>query len=264
MKPSFKTLYEGEVSPRLEAPRREALITEQDLVGLPQTLKKYLRRVGIIGNPRVHNFRASFRGEMRRSHDSGWMKIRAEQHSFFGPRPARLFHVKGALLGIPFEGLHRFIGPAATMQVRVASLFEVVDARGSEMDQGETVTFFNDLCLLAPAALLDADLTWEEEAGLLKGTLRHQGHCVSALLSFDEEGDLLDFISEDRFQSSDGKHYQRFPWSTPVRDYRDLDGLHLPAKADAIWHESDGPFPYARFEVEAITYNVQDLAQPSR
>jgi len=261
MKPGFRTLYEADVFRGLAEPHREKLVTEQDLSGLPSQLQKYLRRVGVVGRPRVHNFRACFRGEMRRSHDAGWMKIRAEQHSFLGPRPARLFLVKGRLLGVPFEGLHRFVGPTATMQIRVAALFQVVDARGPEMDQGETVTFFNDLCLLAPAALLDVDITWEESAETLKGTLRHQGQCVSARLSFDAEGDLVDFLSEDRFQSSDGKHYLRIPWSTPVREYRDAGGFHLPAQADAIWHEPDGPFPYARFVVEEITYNVHEPTQ---
>jgi hypothetical protein len=78
-------------------------------------------------------------------------------------------------------------------------------------------------------------------------------------LTFDEDGDLVNFLSEDRFQSSDGKTYLRFPWSTPVGDYRDTGGFHLIRKADAIWHEPNGPFPYARFEAEEITYNVRDL-----
>jgi hypothetical protein len=30
------------------------------------------------------------------------------------------------------------------------------------MNQGETVTMFNDMCLLAPAALLDVAVVWEE------------------------------------------------------------------------------------------------------
>jgi hypothetical protein len=79
---------------------------------------------------------------------------------------------------------------------------------------------------------------------------------VSALLTFDAQGDLVDFVSEDRFQSADGKTYQSFPWSTPVLGHRDFAGFHLMSRGDAIWIEPGGPFPYARFEVEAIAYNV--------
>jgi hypothetical protein len=185
------------------------------------------------------------------------MRIRAEQHTFLGPQPARLFLMKAALFGIPFEAYHCFAGPTATMQVRLASLIQVVDAKGPEMDQAETVTMFNDLCLLAPAALLDADVAWEKgDERTLKGTFRYQGQRVSAMLTFDEQGDLADFVSEDRYQSSDGKSSLKCPWSTPVHEYRDIAGLRLLARADALWLEPEGPFPYARFEVEELVYNV--------
>jgi hypothetical protein len=254
--------YEREVSRGLAKLGPEVLVTEQDLTGLPPLLQTYLRRVGVVGRPRVQNLRARFGGEMRRSHGSGWMRIHAEQHTFLGHEPARLFLMQASVFGIPFEALHTFVGPAATMQVRVASLFQVVDAKGPEMDQGETVTFFNDLCLLAPAALLEVEVLWKErDRRSLTGTFSHQGHRVSAVLSFDEQGDLVDFISEDRFQSADGKTYVKYPWSTPVREYQDLAGFRLISKGDAIWIEPTGPFPYARFVVEEITYNVSG---PSR
>ena len=165
--------------------------------------------------------------------------------------------MKASRFGIPFESYHRFAGPRASMQVRVALLFPVVDARGPEMDQSETVTFFNDLCLLAPAALLEVDVRWEEGAGrTLRGDFRHQGHRVSAELRFDGQGDLVDFRSEDRFQSADGRTYRRLPWSTPIRAHGNFDGFRLMAEGDAIWQEPTGPFPYARFRVEEVAYNV--------
>jgi hypothetical protein len=265
MRRSFRARYEEDVAHRLAQVRRKVLVTEEDLADLPPLLRTYLHRVGVVGHPRVQNFRARFRGELRSSHESGWMQIRAEQYTFLGHEPARLFLLKAAKFGIPFEASHRFVGPRASMQVRVASLFQVVNAKGPEMDQGETVTFFNDLCLLAPAALLDADVSWGEAYGrTLKGTLRHQGHRVSAILTFDGHGDLVDFVSEDRFQSGDGRTFLKYPWSTPVQAYGDLSGFHLMSKGDALWLEPAGPFPYARFEVELLVYNVGPSALPGR
>jgi hypothetical protein len=257
VRPGFRTRYDREVVRGLARVDSEVLVTEQDLSRLPSLLQTYLRRAGVVGRPRVRNFRVRFSGAMRPSHGSGWMKIRADQHTFLGPEPARLFLVKASRFGIPFESYHRFAGPTATMQVRVASLFQVVDARGPEMDQSETVTFFNDLCLLAPAALLEAEVHWEEGPGrTVRGAFRHQGRRVVAVLRFDDQGDLADFLSEDRFQSADGKVYLCHPWSTPIRAYGTFDGFHLMAEGDALWQEPAGPFPYARFRVEEIAYNV--------
>jgi len=42
----------------------------------------------------------------------------------------------------------------------VCSLFFMVSRFGQEMDRAGTVTVFNDLCVLAPAAIVDAAVTW--------------------------------------------------------------------------------------------------------
>lgn len=262
MRPGFRTCYDRDVIRGLARTEAAELVTEQDLEGLPTLLQTYLRRVGVIGRPRVRSFRTKFSGTMRRSHAAGWMPIQAEQHTFLRPEPARLFLMKASVFGVPFEAFHRFVGPTATMQVRVLSLFQVVDANGPEMDQSETVTFFNDLCLLAPGALLEVDVDWEDvSARSLKGTFRHQGRVVTAVLHFDEHGDLVNFVSGDRFQSADGKSYVRCPWATPVSEYGSFSGFRLMAKADAIWQEPSGPYTYARFRMDELSYNV---GQPSQ
>ena len=107
------------------------------------------------------------------------------------------------------------------MQVKVASVLEVVDARGPLMNQSETVTLLNDMCLLAPSSLLDERIQWED-AGPLAASARftNEGVTVTALLQFSDGGELVDFVSDDRYLSTDGKSYTRYRWSTPVRDYR--------------------------------------------
>jgi hypothetical protein len=47
------------------------------------------------------------------------------------------------------------------MRVKVASILMMVDAKGPEMDQAETVTLFNDLCVFAPGALIDPRIRWQ-------------------------------------------------------------------------------------------------------
>ena len=46
----------------------------------------------------------------------------------------------------------RMAGPSANMRVKAAALVSVAEASGPEMDQSETVTLFNDMCMFAPAS----------------------------------------------------------------------------------------------------------------
>ena len=125
------------------------LVTESDLRHLPAPVQKYLRVAGAVGKPRIHNFRAVFSGDFRNGLDGPWMVFRSEQCNFLD-QPTRLFLMKASMYRLPVEGLHLFRGDNASMQIKVASLFQVVDAKGPEMNQSETVTLFNDLCMLAP------------------------------------------------------------------------------------------------------------------
>lgn len=234
------------------------LVTEADLSHLPAPVQKYLRITGAVGSPRIHNFRAVFTGEFRNGLKSPWMAFRSEQYDFLD-QPARLFLMKATKYFLPFEGLHLFRGDSATMQIKVASMFQVVDAKGPQLNQSETVTLFNDLCLMAPAALIDKRrIQWEAGgplAALAKFT--HMGITISALLSFNEAGELTDFISNDRFYSTDGRTGESYPWSTPVRNYKEFGGRKVMSYGEAVWQMPAGRFSYGKFNLAEIEYNLR-------
>lgn len=253
---SFHSTYRREVRLALDRPTTISVVGEEDLAPLPAPVRRWLQRAGVVGRPRVHDVRARFTGTFRARPGGPWMRFRSEQHNVFD-RPARLFLMVASQYGLPLAGLHVYTGSHATMRIRVAGLFDVVDARGPEMDQGETVTLFNDLCVLAPAALIGAPVRWREvDERTVEATFSNAGHTVHATLFFDANGDLVDFLSNDRFLSSDGKAFRNLPWSTPMSDFRDFGGVRLPAHGDATWKDPQGDFVYGRFDLKAIEYNV--------
>jgi hypothetical protein len=236
------------------------LVTESDLQPLPAPVQAYLRYVGAVGRPRVQNFRAVFTGDFRNGMDSRWMKFRSEQYNFYDP-PSRFFLMKASLFGVPMEGLHLFGGDGARMEIKVVSLVPIVDARGPKMDQGETVTLFNDLCLMAPAALVDTQrIEWQDAGPLtVRARFTHRGITIGAELTFNARGELVNFVSNDRFLSADGKTYMSYPWSTPVRDYREVEGRRVPTYGETVWLTPQGEFSYGKFNLERIEYNVTEL-----
>jgi hypothetical protein len=198
-------------------------VTDADLAPLPAPVQRYLRFAGVVGKPRVLNFRARFQGTIAGARNAGAAPFRATQVSFLD-RPTRLFLLESARAGVPFDAFHVFAAPTATMRVKIASLFTVVDARGPEMDQSETVTMFNDMCLLAPASLIDPRIRWFSSGeDRVDATFELGGHTVHATLRFGPNGELVDFVSQDRYQTSDGKAFVRYPWSTPVSRCHQLE-----------------------------------------
>jgi hypothetical protein len=183
------------------------------------------------------------------------MPFEAEQQSF-ADEPTRLFLMRARMFGVPVEAFHRAVGGHATMQVTVAGAFPIENARGDEMDRAETVTLFNDMCLLAPATLIDPDIAWEAvDATTARARFTHKGQMIAATLLFGSTGELVNFQSNDRARSeSDGTFTPR-RFSTPVRDYRDFGPVRLMSFGEARWLLPDGEFTYGEFNLVDITYN---------
>jgi hypothetical protein len=232
-------------------------ITEADLARLPDPVRRYLRLTGALGQERVRNFRAAFRGFLRSGPSARWMDVQAEQYESFD-EPTRLFFLDASLLGVPLVAYHRYRGPSATMRVKLLSAFTMVDARGPEMDRAETVTLFNDMCLLAPASLVDPAIRWEPvDARTVRATFGNAGQTIRAELFFDEEGYLVDFASDDRARASpDGKSFEPARWTTPVAEYRAYGRQRLWSRGEARWRDQGGEFAYARLELVDVAYNV--------
>lgn len=256
---NFRAQYAREVAAGFQQPvPQPKLLTEADIAHLPPAVQRYLTFVGAVGKPQVWNYQVRFRGALRNGPNDRWMPVVVDQQSFVNP-PARLFLVEASMFGVPFMAFHRYVGPQATFQVKVASLVTVVDAKGAEMNQSETVTLLNDMFLLAPATLIDPQLEWEEIDPLtVRATWTNAGNTVSAVVSFDSSGALVNFVSDDRYRTADGKQYEQLRWSTPVRAWREVDGRKLFSAGEAVWQLPTGEFAYGRFDFAEVQYNVQD------
>ncbi len=143
---SLRTAYEDDVDRALMRVENAEPIHQEDLAHLPAPVQRYLRAAGVVGLPRVRNFYVRMHGRIRSGREARWMPLSAEQHNFVGD-PARLFYLNASMFMVPVQGYHRFVGPSATMKVKAAAFVSVVDVSGTEMNEGETVTMFNDMCV---------------------------------------------------------------------------------------------------------------------
>ena len=245
-----------DVDTALHHPEPASPLAEADLARLPAAIRRYLRSTGVVGHPRVLNMNVRMHGHIRSGLDASWMPFVAEQYSFFGER-ARYFYMKASRWLVPIHVYHRYTGTAATMQVKVFDQVPIAYASGPEMTKAETVTMFNDMCLLAPATLIDPGIQWEpvDETRTL-ATFANAGQSIRAELSFNELGELVNFRSDDRWKIEADGSMRAVPWSTPIHDYRAFGHARLGSRGVGIWHQSDGPFAYVEIEVDEIAYNL--------
>ncbi len=255
----FKNEYKNEVKIGLEESLNmpKSKLTEAEIAFLPEPVRKYIRYTGCIGKPIVNNFRIDFSGKIRDHAKPVWMELTSEQYNFL-KTPARLFYLDATMKGLPVAGFHCFKNGTAFMDIRLLSIFKVEYQSGAVMDTSETVTFFNDMCVMAPATLIDKRIEWLEVVGnKVKASFTNNEITILAWLYFNEKGELINFDSEDRSALGANGETKKLKWSTPLRDYKDINGYKLASYAEAIYTYQEGDFTYATFELKDIKYNLR-------
>lgn len=238
-------------------------VTEADLAPLPAPLQTYIRRSGALGQPRVRSFEARWDGRIRPGPDEPWMTFTATQVNFVD-EPARFFLMDATKVGLPVDVLHAFKHAEASMTVRLVSLIQLFTVSGPTVTRAETVTLFNDLCVLAPAALIDPSIRWDSvDDHRARGAFTIGPNTVSAELIFNDEGDLVDFVSDDRLMvPQDGGEPVRLRWSTPVTDYRDFGPWRAFSRGEARWHPPEGAYTYLEAELVDLRINEVSARAP--
>jgi hypothetical protein len=234
------------------------LLREADLATLPEPVQRSVRAAGVVDKPRPRNLRATWVGRMRSAPDAAWMEFTAEQVNTFDP-PRRFFFMDAVMKGLPVDVLHAFDEGGATMKVRLLSLISMVNAGGEGLTRAETVTLFNDLCVLAPGELVRPSIAWEAvDAHSARARYTQGVNTITATLFFDDAGTLVDFRSDDRGTSPTDAEATRQPWTTPLRDFGVVGPARVARQAEVRWHPPTGAWTYGEFELRSLAYDVGD------
>lgn len=251
--PNLAEEYQKQLAREASRQRSEQpVITEASVAELPEPVQRYIRYTGSVGKPRISSVHVFFDTEMFQKPGDAGMKGPSEQYDRFDG-PKRLFFMQTKMYGLPVQVLHDFDRSTASMRVRIASLFDAVHIQSEELALGETVTILNDLCLFAPSWLTDPRLTWEPvDRDSARVVFVNGAHRVSAMLFFNAQGEITNFVSDDRAALQPDGSLKKLRWSTPVENYRDFGGRRYPTFGQTVYRYPEGDFTYGKFVVRDV------------
>lgn len=226
---------------------RRGTITEADIADFPPIVQRYFRFSQVVGKPRIDSFGVVTEGRIRRSRDAKWMTLESQQHNLLS-HPARIYYVRAT--GTPMSGVDSYVDGVGRMRIKLFNLIPLADVGGSEMSRSGLVSFLNDL-IFCPLAYFSVPMEWrrvdEQQAEL---SFTDHGMTVRAVLSFDKDGRLLNWESDDRYAEVKGTQLPD-RWSTPMTQYAELHGLRIPVSGRGI-HNYDGE-PFSYVELSRVT-----------
>jgi hypothetical protein len=239
-------------------------ITEADVSALPESVQRYLHFMGVVGRARDWSFRLGFSGRFKVKPSAPWRPCEVWQYNT-SPEITRTFVMRLRFAGLPVIARDTYREGHGRMLGKLFDLVTVVDGSGPEFDLGELVTYLNDMILIAPSMLLTPAVSFSEVDGrTFDVALVDHGHAVKARVFLDDRGAPINFETSDRFceDPDDPKRMMRARWSTPVAEFRELDGRMIFGRAQAVWHLPKGELSYADFELipGSMAFNVASRA----
>lgn len=227
-----------------EADHPEDVFQEEDIAGLPEPVQRYFRSCGYLGKPKMAYIKIFYQDvAFSFGRDKPPLKIDYTQYND-AKTPDRIAYIDSSMVGIPFEGLDAYLDGAGSMKGILAKVFPLFSYTGKDMDRSCLVTFLSE-CLFVPTAALQEFIEWEPVDDLhAKATISYPGLSACGVFTFDENGEMLAFQTEDRSAAQSDGSAKNVPWSVVCGAYREEDGIKRPTVFQAIWHYDDGDLIY--------------------
>jgi hypothetical protein len=226
------------------------LIMEDQLLGLPEVVQRYLRYSQVVGKKPIRTVRLKQIGKFRQSAQQPWMNLDAEEYYSVDP-PGFLWVGTLRKAGLPIvRARDRYRDGKGNMQIKLGTIFPIADATGAGMDQASMMRYLNEM-MWFPTAFLEPNVSFEPvDQTSAKVTLTDVGKQVTATMYFDDRGRLTDFVAPRYYREG------LETWSTPLTAYGEYGGLKLPVKGKAVWKLKEGDLEYIDVFIPDLEYNV--------
>lgn len=231
------------------------VVDYEDLRGLPRPVQSYLKFALKDGQPYIQVARLKQTGVFKPSEGADWAPIEAEQY-FATEDPAFVWVARlkmGAFFWVTARDMYSY--GKGNMLIKPVSAVTILDASGKEIDESSFIRYFAEAPWF-PSALLPSEyVSWEElDSRRAKATFRHRGHTASGMFTFGDQGQILSFVTHDRFRDAEGRYYKE-QWTGYYGDYEEIQGVRIPTKVEAEWNLENWDFKYLSFTVTDIEFD---------
>lgn len=237
-------------------PIPNGMFTTEDISELPSPVQKHFQYCGFIGTPKMSCMKIDYNNvDFVLSPDKPRLKIKYTQYNFVD-EPERIALIDTSMYGIPFEGIDAYQNGVGSMKGVIAKVFTLFDQKGEAMDKASLVTCLAE-SLLLPNLALQEYISWEEIDEIhAKAAITYYGISASGIFTFDDNGAMTCFTTDDREYADTNGNTQQVRWSAVCADYKDVNGIKCPTTLKAVWHFETGDLVYFDGRDIVIKYDV--------
>lgn len=241
----FKSSFDKKIEDRIDQIIvNEAICTQKEIDKLPEALKKHCEYIGLVGSKKnnavnvvFHNTKFIFdsrKGTLINMDYDLWLLC---------DKPFRSAFIKSSMFGIPFDGIDYCTDyKVGGMKGMVGKAFEIFDDHNEQMYKAGLISWLAEGACVNPCILLSDYVAYEKiDASHVKATITYNGVKGMGIFTFDDQGKLLSFESDERQEEEVNGVMTRIGWRAIYADYAEKNGILIPniMKAAKIYPDKE-------------------------
>lgn len=236
----------------------QSIFIEDYVEELPALLRQHIINGGYIGKPFMDNMLIYFHNtKFRMSAGKEPIKIKFMQINFVN-RPDRHAFLKGKIAGIPLQAKDSVLDGFGSMTGVLAKQFQLFRSTGAEMDQGQLITVLADAVYM-PSLFLQKYVAWIViDDHTVEGEITWKGVSAKGRFTFDNNGYIIRFDTNDRYMDENGKGSSLVPWYVTYSDYKEQNGYFQPGRVSVNWVLPGGVDTYFESDNIEIQYLINE------
>ncbi len=220
--------------------------SHEQLSGLPEPVQRYFKHVLREKQPYISYVRLRHNGQFKTDLKKDWIAIEGEQY-YTTERPGFVWRGKTSL----FTARDMYLADKGSLTVLLFSLFKIVEGEGEEYNQGELLRWLGE-GVWFPTNLLPSEyLQWSPiDSNSARLIFKYKELSLFYTVRFNKQGEITE-LETKRYMSKDKLE----TWVGKASDYKEINGVVIPTKIEAIWRLKTEDFSYAKFNLKNIEYN---------
>lgn len=214
-------------------------VATSELDSLPQNLRSFLIKSGVVGKSRDSNVIFKQQGRIMTAQNKKWRLFKATQF-MSGTSPGFIW----SAISFPLFIRDKCLKGVGEVKVNLLGLKDVAKYEGINTNKSALTRYLGEL-MFYPIGLLSKDISWKilsDDA--LGASLKVHDVRAEGSFYFNEEGLLYRFESQ-RYM---GEQLENF--TGLAEEYKMMSGMYIPTKMKAIWNLENGDFEYFNAEIK--------------
>lgn len=221
---------------------------------LPDSVSKWLTKVGVFKSKRIKNISLN---------QEGLMKLSQDQKEYYKPKAYQLVNViePGFLWTVDIsmmplintKGMDFMYDGKGSMQVKVGYIIPVVNEKPNKKINESTLSRYLLELPWYPTAALESYMSWEKVTDhIAEATINYKGIETRAKFFFDEDFQLIKIEALRYKELTEGA--ERKKCIGEIKTYTKVDDLLIPDRIDVAWIENDQKFTW--YIVQANSFDI--------